>query len=599
LHSEAWRVPSVIWGGLRSSAGLVWEIFHIRPGRSLVVIGAVLLAGVGDLVGIAALFPLLTLATGDDALDQTGLEVLIQRGFELTSLTPDIVTLLTLFVIAIIVKGAVMLMAMRAIGYLSVRIGTMNRERLIAALMKAKWQYIIDRQVGSLANALGIESLRSGSAAQAAHKLVAMAIQAAIYLGIAALVSPLLTVGAVGAGIVVMAALAKFVGLSRRSGEATARSLNSLLARSTDALTSMKPLKSMAQERHIQAYLYRQSNVLDKAMRSLVIAKEAVSQLREPIIALFLAPLIYVAIVVLEMPLANLLILVLIFYRCVTSIGTVQQQYQALAGLEAFYTASKDKIASAESSREPQGGTREPIFESEIRIDNVSFGHGQTAFLNNLDAAIRNGQVTAFIGPSGAGKTTLIDLVVGLNQPMSGRILVDGVPLSELDLHSWRQKIGYVPQEMILFHETILQNVTLGDPTISSTDVEESLRTAGVWDAVVALPESLDTVVGESGSKLSGGQRQRVAIARALARKPQLLILDEPTSALDPVTEAELCKTLRELSGRVTILVISHQPAIVDIADVVYRIQNGRIVSQDNMAEEAALEPSRSSFPAQ
>src|SRR5690606_21587447 len=150
------------------------------------------------------------------------------------------------------------------------------------------------------------------------------------------------------------------------------------------------------------------------------------------------------------------------------------------------------------------------------------------------------GKLTTLIGPSGAGKTTLSDVLLGLVRPRSGQILVDGVPLEELNLEQWRELVGYVPQELFLFHDTVMNNVTLGDPHITPEEVREALEAAGAWSFVEQLPQGMDTVVGERGTLLSGGQRQRISIARALVRKPKLLLLDEVTSALDPATEAEI-----------------------------------------------------------
>ena len=144
-------------------------------------------------------------------------------------------------------------------------------------------------------------------------------------------------------------------------------------------------------------------------------------------------------------------------------------------------------------------------------------------------------------------------------------------------MHAWRETIGYVPQEMIFFHDTILRNLTLGDETITRADIERCLQQAGAAAFVADLPDGIDTVVGERGTRFSGGQRQRLAIARALARRPRLLILDEATTALDPQTEEAICDTLRGLAGEITILAISHQPAILRISDRVYEIEQGEL----------------------
>ena len=152
---------------------------------------------------------------------------------------------------------------------------------------------------------------------------------------------------------------------------------------------------------------------------------------------------------------------------------------------------------------------------------------------------------------------------------------VDGRPLTEIDLKAWRRLIGYVPQETTLLHDSIVHNVTLGDTALNTADAERALRAAGAWDFVQALPDGLDTVVGERGGKLSGGQRQRIVIARALVNQPRLLILDEATSALDSESEQAVRQSMQALKGQLTILAISHNRAMVSAADRVYQLEQG------------------------
>jgi ATP-binding cassette subfamily C protein len=169
-----------------------------------------------------------------------------------------------------------------------------------------------------------------------------------------------------------------------------------------------------------------------------------------------------------------------------------------------------------------------------------------------------------------------MDLIIGFHRPDQGRVLIDGVSLTEIDLTSWRSQVGYVPQELVLFHDSIMANVTLGDPQLSEADAREALIAAGAWGFVSALPDGLQSEVGEKGAKLSGGQRQRIALARAIASKPKFLILDEVTSALDPTTEAEICANVAKLAKETTIIAITHRPIWTDIADRIYEIDAGR-----------------------
>jgi ATP-binding cassette subfamily C protein len=223
-------------------------------------------------------------------------------------------------------------------------------------------------------------------------------------------------------------------------------------------------------------------------------------------------------------------------------------------------------------------------------MDGVSFGYENFSVLQNSSLSFPAGSFTTIVGASGAGKTTIVDLVIGLLQPQEGTIQVDDRPLTEIDLRQWRKMIGYVPQETLLLHDSIRVNVTLGDPALTAADVEHALRAAGAWDFVKAMPRGMDSSVGERGGKLSGGQRQRIAIARALVHRPRLLILDEATSALDPDSETAIGETLQQLSGDLTIVAISHQTALARSAERSYRLQNGRAVLLDN--PEALAAPS-------
>jgi ATP-binding cassette subfamily C protein len=229
--------------------------------------------------------------------------------------------------------------------------------------------------------------------------------------------------------------------------------------------------------------------------------------------------------------------------------------------------------------RETWSGLRLPVFKKKIQFKNVSFAYDNKFILNNSYISIRKNEFITLVGPSGIGKTTMLDILIGLHTPSSGELLIDGINLMELDIKKWRSSIGYVPQDLFLSHDTIANNISLGDPDINTSMIENALKTAGAWEFVSELPDGLQTGIGERGLKLSGGQRQRISIARALVTEPQLLILDEGTTALDPTTEKNILSTLRKLSDDgITIVAVSHQSAVLDVADQAYRLDNGKFV---------------------
>jgi ATP-binding cassette subfamily C protein len=376
----------------------------------------------------------------------------------------------------------------------------------------------------------------------------------------------------------------KFVRMSKRAGKRQTILSKSLLFRLTDTLQSVKPLKAMAREKLAGAILSTETSKLNQALQRQVFSQAALGAMQTPLFATVIAVGIYLALDRWQIPFATVMVLVLLLSRFLNQVGKLQKTYQKMVMHESAYWSIKKTIKKAENAREVSSGTRAPKLEIGIRFKKVTFGYGDNRVLNDISLMIPANSLTTIIGPSGSGKTTLIDLIIGLNRPDSGCIFLDETPLPEIDLAQWRQRIGYVPQEQILLHDSIMTNVTFRDPALGREDAESALRAAGAWEFVSALPDGMDSSVGERGTKLSGGQRQRIMIARALAHKPGMVILDEPTSALDPDSEQLICNTLRDLSKDYTILAISHQTALAEMADQTYRLESSQLISAGKKA---------------
>ncbi len=549
------------------------------PLHSAIVLAALLLAGVAEGFGLTALLPLITtVAGGGPGGGGGGPARLVTRVLSWAGLTPGIGVLLAVMVSGVLLKSAFMLLANKRVGYTVAHVATDLRLSLLRALLGTRWEYYLGQAVGGLANAFATEAMRASQAYLCGARMVAFFIQAVVYAAVAFLVSWNATLVAMVAGAVLLYGLNSLVRMAGRAGARQTELLDSVLGRLTDNLQSIKPLKAMAREDLADAVVEADTRRLNRALQKQVFSREALRAIQEPLFTVFLAVGLYVGLVKWSLPIGSVMLLVFLLARLLTQLGRVQSQYQKMVTFESAYWSLQEKIREAEREHETVSGSGIPVFSRSLRLDQVSFRYGDTWVLRHVSLEFPAGLFTAITGASGAGKTTVIDLVMGLLQPQEGRIWIDGTRLTDLDPRAWRRMIGYVPQETLLLHDTVMRNVALGDPGLGEKDVERALRAAGAWDFVRNLPGGLHGTVGERGGRLSGGQRQRIAIARALVHDPALLILDEATSGLDPVSEEGICRTLRGLRGKLTILAISHQPAMVGVADRVYRIRDGQAV---------------------
>jgi len=412
--------------------------------------------------------------------------------------------------------------------------------------------------------------------------MVAEFIQAAIYGIIAVLISWRVTLLSVAAALMTFYVLRRFVRKARHAGIRQTDVLKSLLSLLADTLQSIKPLKAMARENVSDLLLEKKTNRLNKALQKQVLNKEFLKAFQDQLVMIILAAGLYVMLVYLHMPVASIIVLIMIIAKLLKQFNNVQTRYQEMVIFESAYWSLKGTIKTMMGAREVLTGSTVPELKKCIRIDHVDFAYDDHQVLKDISLTFQAGRITSIVGPSGSGKTTIVDLITGLLRAQKGEVWIDDQPLSRIDVKSWRRMIGYVPQETLLLHDTIMNNVTLGDALLSEKEAESALRAAGIWSFVASLPLGMQSIVGERGGKLSGGQRQRIAIARAIVHKPRLLILDEATSSLDPENEEAICETLRQLRGQLTILAISHQQALDKIADRSYTVEDGKIVAIDD-----------------
>ncbi|HQV88700.1 MAG TPA: ABC transporter ATP-binding protein [Nitrosomonas sp.] len=548
----------------------------VFPRRSVFVLIALLIAGIAEGLSLTALLPLLSIAVGESSgSNESSIGKFMEKALQDIGIEPSLDTILVIIVGGMFFKGIVLLLANRQVGYTVAHVATALRLDLIEALLASRWQYYLRQPVGSLANSIASEAYRAANGFEHSVNVLALAIQVLVYAIVALFISWQATLASLFIGLVLLIALNRLVTATRRAGTKQTHLLRNLLTYLSDVLSSVKSLKAMARDNVADAILREQTQQLEKATRREVMNRAALTALQEPILAALTASGLYLALVIWALSLPEVMVMVFLLTRILGLLNKTQRRHQQLAAQESAYWALRKAAEDARAEAERATGTLQPTLQKGITLQHVKFDYGHKTIFKDLNIEIPINSFTAVMGPSGVGKSTLLDLLCGLTEPQAGEIQIDGISLHDINLRQWRHMIGYVSQDTILLHDTVMNNILVGEPSLTVEDAEHALRQAGAWDFVSALPEGLQTLVGERGGLLSGGQRQRIAIARALAHNPAFLILDEPTSALDPESERTICETLQKLSQNLTIVAVSHQPAVINAADRVFILSNG------------------------
>ncbi|UOQ48460.1 ABC transporter ATP-binding protein/permease [Gracilibacillus caseinilyticus] len=280
-----------------------------------------------------------------------------------------------------------------------------------------------------------------------------------------------------------------------------------------------------------------------------------------------------------SIPIGDVVLYQTYFTQILMSISGVINIYPQLAkGFESVHSISE--ILFAKETQEYQGKMKLKQLDGSVEFENVYFKYRDTDkhVLESFCLSVKPGETVAFVGESGAGKSTILNLVTGFYRPTSGRILIDEIPMDDVSMRSFRKNIAVVPQNTILFSGSIRDNITYGLAEVNDQEVEASVKMANLQDIIKELPEGLDTKIGEHGDRLSGGQRQRIAIARAFIRNPQMVILDEATSALDNISEKLIQDAMQELVKGKTTFIVAHRLSTIRDADRIVVMNNGQCV---------------------
>jgi ATP-binding cassette, subfamily C, bacterial len=451
--------------------------------------------------------------------------------------------------------------------------------RLYQAIINADWLFLVRRRSSDFTHALTAELTRVATCTYLLIGTVSSAILSLVYIAIALKLSAGMTSLVLATGAVLLLVSRRWMRSVHQSGTAVSESMSEVYSAATEHLQNLKAMKFYdAQTSDLAMFSSLQSSALQQSLSN-TRSQAAAAFWFEAGSLLVLGGIIFASLQILNVAPASILLLLAVFTRLFPRLTAAQSQLQAFLGeLPAFenvMTMYQECLANAEV---PGLGAAGPALAHEIRLEQVSFRYDaeRPLVLDDLSLTIAAGRVTAIVGSSGAGKSTVADLVNGLLSPRTGRVLVDGVALTPHTARAWRRHVGYVAQDTVLFHDTVRANLYWANPDASEQEMRESLSLAAA-EFVYELPQGLDTTVGDRGMLLSHGQRQRIALARALLRKPGLLILDEATSSLDFDNEKRILDAIERLQGRTTVLMIAHRVSAIQLAEMIFVIEDGRV----------------------
>ena len=420
----------------RDIARLFRHFFAAYPVRSTLMLLAITAAALAEGVGIAALLPMIGLVIEAEGAGGA-LTRHVEQVFAFAGQDVSLGGLLVLIVAAMALKALLMLLAMTQVGYSAAHVAMNLRLAFMRAILRARWLHFIDRRTGDLASAVSIEPTRTAEAYVAACQVLSGAIQILIYLAVCLAISWEISLLALAAGAFGMIALNRLVIVSRRAGQNQTDLQKSFMSRLLQGLDGMKPLKAMGREGSMRPLFDGDVKGLNRAQRTMVISKEALKESYELIRAFAVAGGLYLFVAVWDQPVDGLLVLALLFVRIMQKMSRAHDSYQIAATNQPAFDFLQSTIAAAEEAEEPRLGSAAPRLASAISLRDVSFAYSRENVLERVSMTLPAGAFIAVVGSSGAGKTTVADLIIGLLRPQQGEVWIDDVPLGEIDAAAW------------------------------------------------------------------------------------------------------------------------------------------------------------------
>ena len=501
--------------------------------------------------------------------------------FDALGLPFELKTILLGLAVLILASAALKYLRMILAAKTTVRFTVWMKSKAMEGFLHADVSYFHQKNLGELNNTLTIQSESAGGTFSGVTEFVSNTGITVAYLVAAFLISPILTGVAFAITLLLTLSMQHFIVRARALGERQVLRTSEVQMTSLENLSGIRVIKSFLLERFRWSQFNSKAVGLSEVQYGLSKNRSQMLVLQEAAMFALIGVIVFVGVSVLHISLAVTVSLLFILYRLAPRITNLNTVRQSLAATMASLRDINTTIEAATSTKIISGETPFAGLSHGIEFRSVGFSYeGTTDVLDDTNFTIEKGQMTAIVGTSGAGKSTIVDLIMRYYDPIKGKVLVDGVDLKELDIISWRSSTGMVSQDIFLFNDTIANNILLVQPEATAENVMEAATRAYAHDFIKRLPRGYDTIVGDRGLNLSGGERQRIALARAILKKPEILILDEATSSLDSESEQLIQNYIRDIRGACTLVVVAHRISTIQDADKIIVVQDGKIVEE-------------------
>ncbi len=565
-----------------------FKVVYGYAGRKLYILLLLfLLGGLSESIGISMLLPVLNI---DKAVsDQDQYTKTIYVFLESIGINISLFPLIILLLIAFLFKGAFVFLQKTFASYIRFNLIKDIRIDFCNKYKGMKYSYYTNTSIGYLNNIITTEINRGVAALNRYTVVIGSLVFILIYISFAIIINCKMTFVVLFLSILLFTLMRSLSRLSRKISLLVSETNAQIQSLLIQTIYNYKYIKATDSFTHIFKHLFAKINKNYVYYFKSSVLTSIPSSIIEPVSVLLISGLVLYYVGFQGKSIAEIFVLVIFFYKAFGYVFVFQSNWQkfnaSLGGLEVIVKA--DRVL--DKNLELAGTKLITNFNSRIELKDVNYSYGSRKVLFDVNLAIQKNKCIGIVGESGAGKTTLFDIFTGLLTPQYGKISIDGIDYSELELSSLRNIIGYVTQEPVIFNDTIANNIAFWECDSQEEICKKKIKDATVLancDRFINEAEmGLETIIGDKGVRLSGGQRQRIAIARELFKEPEIMIFDEATSSLDTESEQLIQQSINSLKGERTIVIIAHRLSTVKNCDYIYVFKEGRIVEEGSFDE--------------